>query len=66
MKKRVPVLDIADCTLCGGCFDLFPELFQLNDAGYVEVAELECYPEADVEEAIKYCPQRCIRWEDID
>jgi ferredoxin len=61
---KVPVLDISDCTLCGGCFDLYPELFRLNDAGFVEVVARECYPADQVEDAIKYCPQDCIRWEE--
>lgn len=65
MTKKIPVLDISDCTLCGGCFDLYPELFRLNDAGFVEVAEADCYPEADVEDAIKFCPQDCIHWEEV-
>ena len=61
---KVPVLDISDCTLCGGCYDLYPELFRLNDAGFVEVVARECYPVDQVADAIKYCPQDCIRWEE--
>ena len=37
-------------------------VFRLNEAGYVEVAELPCYPESDIEEAIKNCPEDCISW----
>ena len=37
-------------------------VFRLNEAGYVEVAELSCYPESDIEEAIKNCPEDCISW----
>ena len=62
---KVPVLDIGDCTLCGGCYELYPELFRLNEAGFVEVVDLACYPEADVDDAIKHCPQDCIHWEEI-
>jgi ferredoxin len=62
---KVPVIDLADCTLCGGCYDIYPELFRLNDAGFVEVAEMNCYPQADVDDAIKLCPQDCIHWEEI-
>jgi ferredoxin len=64
MPRKVPVLDIGECSLCGGCFDLFPELFHLNDAGYIEVLERDCYAAKDVDEAIKLCPQDCIHWED--
>ena len=40
-----------------------PSVFKLNDAGYIEVAELDVYPEDEVNEAIKYCPVDCIIWE---
>jgi ferredoxin len=40
-------------------------LFRLNDAGYIEVVERECHPEADVDDAIKHCPMDCIHWEEI-
>jgi ferredoxin len=35
-----------------------------NDAGYIQVNELDVYPEAEVDEAIKYCPEDCISWEE--
>jgi ferredoxin len=41
-----------------------PQAFRLNDAGYIEVIELTVYPEADVNDAIKYCPVDCIYWEE--
>lgn len=60
---KTPVVDIGACTLCEGCIELCPQVFSLNDAGYVQVADLPVYPEKDVEEAIKYCPVDCIAWE---
>jgi ferredoxin len=36
----------------------------MNDAGFVEVADLSDYPEDEVNEAIKNCPADCICWED--
>ena len=62
MKR--PAVDIAGCTLCMGCVAVCPEVFSLNDAGYIVVAELEEYPEACVNEAIKYCPEDVISWEE--
>ena len=62
--SRVPEVDIGQCSLCGGCIEVCPMVFRLNEAGYVEVAELSCYPEPDVEEAIKYCPEDCIYWKE--
>jgi ferredoxin len=35
----------------------------MNDAGFVAVAELNDYPEQDVDEAIKCCPADCIYWQ---
>lgn len=61
---KVPVVDIGPCTLCMGCVAVCPEVFQQNDAGYIEVIELETYLQKMVNEAIKYCPEDCIRWED--
>jgi ferredoxin len=61
---KIPVVDIGPCTLCMGCVEVCPEVFQQNNAGYIEVIELENYPEATVNEAIKYCPEDCITWED--
>lgn len=62
MKK--PEVDISQCTLCQGCVEVCPEVFRLNDAGYVEVVEMEVYPEECINEAIKYCPEDCIVWEE--
>ncbi len=62
---KVPVVDIGACTLCMGCVELCPRVFRLNeDTGYIEVIDLELYPQAEVDEAIKYCPVDCITWED--
>lgn len=62
MKR--PVVDMGSCTLCMGCVELCPEVFRLNEAGYIEVIDLEAYPADLVAEAIKYCPEDAIDWED--
>ncbi len=62
---KIPVVDNGDCTRCEGCYDMYPELFELTDVGYVATVERECYPEEEVEDAIKQCPQDCITWEEI-
>jgi len=61
LKK--PVLDIGLCTLCEGCIEMAPSVFMLNNAGYIEVVDLDSYPEDAVDDAIKYCPEDCISWE---
>lgn len=63
MKR--PVVDIGDCTLCMGCVEVCPEVFSLNEAaGYIEVRELDHYPEDCVQEALKYCPEDVIGWQE--
>ncbi len=61
LKK--PVVDIGLCTLCEGCLEMAPTVFMMNDASYIEVADLDVYPEDEVNDAIKYCPEDCIEWE---
>ena len=61
---KIPVVDIGTCTLCLGCVEVCPEVFYQVDAGYIAVAELDVYPRAAVDEAIKYCPEDCIAWQD--
>ncbi len=62
---RKPVVDIGQCSLCEGCIEVCPSVFAMNDMGYVEVLERDVYPEDEVEEAIKYCPEDCIGWEEM-
>ena len=59
---NVPVVELSDCILCEVCISECPSVFSLNDAGFIVVAELDGYPEAEVEEAIKHCPADCIYW----
>jgi ferredoxin len=63
-KMKVPVVELSECIVCGVCVETCPQAFRLNDAGYIEVIELAAYPEADVNDAIKYCPVDCIHWEE--
>ncbi|MCK5784524.1 MAG: ferredoxin [Desulfobacterales bacterium] len=60
----VPVVDLSECVLCEICTDVCPEVFRMNDAGFVEIIELPEYPKDDVNEIIKSCPGDCISWED--
>lgn len=50
--------------MCMGCVAVCPEVFHENESGYIEVIELDTYPEEMVNEAIKYCPEDCITWEE--
>ena len=59
---KQPVVELSDCILCEVCQEVCPSVFRLNDAGYIEVADLAVYPEAEVNEAIANCPAGCIHW----
>ncbi len=59
---KVPVVELSDCILCEVCTTVCPLVFKINDAGYIEVADLATYPEPEVEDAIKNCPADCIHW----
>jgi len=61
---KIPVVDIGDCSLCGGCVDICPDVFEINELGYVQVLDQDRYAQACIDEAIKYCPENCIVWED--
>ena len=60
MKK--PDIDFGDCTMCMGCIELCPEVFVYNDAGYIEINDLEEYPVRDIDDVIMLCPGDCITW----
>ena len=60
---KVPVIELSDCILCEVCVAACPEVFKVNDAGYIEVVWMDEYPESDVNEAIKNCPADCIYWD---
>jgi ferredoxin len=61
---KVPVLDIGVCTLCMGCVEICPDVFLENEAGFIQVVDMDDYPQVEVDEAIKYCPVDCISWEE--
>ncbi len=60
---RRPEIELSDCIVCEICVAVCPEVFSLNDAGYIEVADLTDYPDACVDEASRNCPKDCIFWE---
>jgi ferredoxin len=61
---RTPTVELSECIKCGVCVEFCPEVFRMNDAGYVNVIDLPDYPENDVNDAIKYCPVDCIFWDE--
>jgi ferredoxin len=64
MSEKYPVIDLGNCSECGGCIEVAPEVFRYNPStGLMEVVDLIEYPESLVDEAIKNCPKDCIFWE---
>ena len=61
---RIPVVDMAECMDCDACLEICPSVFTKNDTGLIVVADLDEYPEAEVDECIKNCPCKCIYWQD--
>jgi len=61
---KTPVVDLSECTMCGICTEICPLVFKVNGAGYIEVLECDIYPEKDVLEAVKNCPEQCIVFQD--
>ncbi len=65
-RKKVPIVDYSCCNDCGSCIEICPSIFVKNpETGFVEVVELDAYPESDIEAAIALCPRDCITWEKI-
>ena len=62
---KIPVIDLGECVDCEACIEMCPGVFRRNDAGFIEVVELQEYPKEEVEEAIKNCPADCIVWEEL-
>ena len=62
---KIPVVELSDCIKCEICVEVCPNVFRMNDAGYIDVADLSSYPEPEVEEAIKNCPADCIYWAEM-
>ncbi|NTV13278.1 MAG: ferredoxin [Desulfobulbaceae bacterium] len=62
---KIPFIDLGLCSGCEGCVSVCPKVFRRNhETGYMEVKNLDKYPQECVDEAIKNCPEDCIVWED--
>ncbi len=62
--RLTPVIDFSECTDCGSCLEVCPEVFvKKSETGYIEVVYFQEYPEDCVQEAISVCPADCIAWE---
>jgi len=64
MAKKV-VIDVSECTACGTCVEICPEVFALEDgAEAATILKPIGGPEDSIQEAIDNCPTSCIHWQD--
>lgn len=64
--KKVPVINLGECTDCESCLELCPHIFRKDEeTGHIEVVDLSEYSEQDIQEAMSMCPVDCITWEEV-
>ncbi|MEW5909578.1 MAG: ferredoxin [Thermodesulfobacteriota bacterium] len=59
---KIPVIELSDCIRCDVCVEVSPRVFMHNESDFIQIAVLSEYPEKEVDDAIRYCPARCISW----
>jgi ferredoxin len=63
--RNAPVIDVSECSDCETCLELCPTVFVRNkETGFIEIRDLEDYPQTAVVEVISYCPRDCISLEE--
>ncbi len=58
-----PTINLSDCVLCEICVELCPEIFKINEAGFIEILDIKEYDQDCIKEAAKNCPENCISFE---
>ena len=61
---RIPYIDQDECTGCGMCEEICPDVFRINDDGVSEVHEPHGATAEMIQEAIDECPVNCISLEE--
>ena len=61
---KIPYVDQDECTGCGLCEDVCPEVFRLNEDDISEVHDPDGASEELIEEAMDSCPVECIHWQE--
>jgi ferredoxin len=59
---KIPVIEPGNCIQCEVCSTVCPSVFHLNDLGFVEIIEMQQYPENEIDLAIQNCPKDCLSW----
>jgi ferredoxin len=62
---KVLSLDIGQCNMCLSCVEVCPEVFRETELGFIEIIEISPSPHREIREAIKYCPNNCIKWNTV-
>ena len=60
---KIAFVDQEECTGCGLCEEVCPEVFRMNEDDVSEVYAAEGASEDKIQEAIDGCPVECIHWE---
>ncbi|MCP4023630.1 MAG: ferredoxin [Desulfobacteraceae bacterium] len=63
LSTKVLAIDFEGCILCEICVELAPHAFRINDAGFVEILDIDVYSDENIHEAVNNCPKDCISWE---
>jgi ferredoxin len=54
-------INTADCNGCGGCEELCPDIFKMDEYGEKpEILRPDADDDPDLDQAIAYCPQEAI------
>ncbi len=61
---RIPYVEEEECTGCGLCEEMCPDVFKINDDGISEVHDPHGATAELIQDAIDNCPVECIRWEE--
>lgn len=65
-KLRVPYIVFSECTACGSCVEICPEVFALNEEqNWAEVINESAASGEKIQEAMDSCPTDCIHWEEV-
>ena len=62
--SKIPYVDQDECTGCGLCEEICPEVFRMNEDDVSEVYAADGAPEDKIQEAIDSCPVECIYLEE--
>jgi ferredoxin len=60
-EKRQKLKVTEDCTACGTCVAMYPEIFEFSDEGHAVVKEDAELSDADIDEITSVCPVGAIK-----